>query len=868
MNFRRFIPFIILVVGFLAGLMPVRASDFYVSPTGSAGGDGSINNPWDVYTAFNQPASVQPGDTLWLRGGIYTPENPSWPAIQCYLQGTANAPIIVRGYPGERAIFQEVPYPQYTGAYDQYCLYMDSGGYVWFWDFELRSTNTTRYTSVTGSDPTPTDLPIPNSCEIAAPGVKLINMVIHDTRGGIGLFAGAVDAEVYGCLIYNNGWDAPDRGHGHALYVQNQNGLMTMSDNIVFNQFGLGIHGYTVGSYEQNYLVENNAIFNNGAIGQYPDSDVGEQILFGNVSISNLNIISNYIYQPFGVYSSLLQLDYGLVNNTTGVVAGNYIAGGCTEGQYAIYANNYQSMVVTANTVYANGYMLDMLDNASSKSDYNTYYGTSGDNFNDDSGAYTFSGWQSATGYDLHSTYNLNVTPPNQIIVNPNAYQAKRANIIVYNWAGSNAVNVNVSNVLSPGDNFEVINAQNWFGPPVLVGTYSGSPISLPMTNLTTVAPNGWTNSAAVPVTGTQFNVFVIIGTNGCLNGTFSISPTNAVFGAAGGSDSVGVTVSSGCDWTAMSNDGFITITSGGSGSGDGTVHYSVAANAGTNALTGTMTIAGQTFTVTQSGAAAGPCTFTLSATNVVAASTARLGQVDVTAADGCAWTAAGNDSFIIIDSGASGSGNGTVYYRITANTNTSERAGTMTVAGQTFTVNQAGATACKFLLGRKTARFKASGGPAIVRVITRPDDCDWTAVSNDPFITITAGASGTGKGTVSYLVASNTDTLALSGTMTIAGQTFTVDQAAAACEVSLSETNAGFSAAGGSSSVAVLANGTNCIWKADVSGGFIMITSGTNGVGDGAIDYTVDADEKTAGRKGAITVGKEKLIITQSGAL
>src|SRR5208282_393505 len=206
----------------------------------------------------------------------------------------------------ERAIFQEVPYPQYTGPYDQYCLYMDSGGYVWFWDFELRGTNTTRYTSQTGSDPTPTQLPIPNSCQISAPGVKLINMVIHDCRGGVGWFAGATNAEAYGCLIYNNGWDAPDRGHGHALYVQNQNGLMTMSDNIIFNQFGLGIHGYTVGRYLQHFLVENNAIFNNGAIGQYPDSNVGEQILFGNVTITDLNIISNYIYQPFGVYSSLL----------------------------------------------------------------------------------------------------------------------------------------------------------------------------------------------------------------------------------------------------------------------------------------------------------------------------------------------------------------------------------------------------------------------------------------------------------------------------------------------------------------------------------------------------------------------------------
>jgi len=525
-------PVAVLMLWMALGANSVRAADFYIATNGTFIGDGSITNPWDVYTAFNQPASVQPGDTLWLRGGIYIPEDPSWPSIECYIQGTPSAPIIVRQYPGERAIFQEVPYPQYTGIYDQDVLYMDSGGYVWFWDFELRSTNTTRCTTVTGSDPTPTELPIPNSVNITAPGVKLINMIIHDCRGGVGMFVGATDGEVYGCLIYNNGWDAPDRGHGHALYVQNQNGLMTLSDNILFNQFGLGIHGYTVGSYEQNYLVENNVIFNNGAIGQYPDANVGEQILFGNVPISNLNIISNYIYQPFGVYSSLLQLDYALVDNTTGVVAGNYIAGGCTEGQYAIYANNYQSMIVTGNTVYANGYMLDMINNASSESDHNTYYGTSGDNFNNDTSAYTFSGWQSATGYDRHSTYNVNVTPPNQIIVNPNAFEAKRANIIVYNWAGSNSVNVNVSNVLSPGDNFEIMNAQNWFGPPVLVGTYNGSSISLPMTNLTTVAPNGVPNSCtptnAIPITGTQFNVFVIIGSNGCLNGaTIFGQPTN-----------------------------------------------------------------------------------------------------------------------------------------------------------------------------------------------------------------------------------------------------------------------------------------------------------------------------------------------------
>ena len=51
--------------------------------------------------------------------------------------------------------------------------------------------------------------------------------------------------------------------------------------------------------------------------------------------------------------------------------------------------------------------------------------------------------------------------------------------------------------------------------------------------------------------------------------------------------------------WTASSNNPWITVTSGSSGSGAGTVGYSVASNSG-SARTGTITIAGQTFTVSQ----------------------------------------------------------------------------------------------------------------------------------------------------------------------------------------------------------------------------------------------------------------------------
>jgi Zn-dependent metalloprotease len=87
---------------------------------------------------------------------------------------------------------------------------------------------------------------------------------------------------------------------------------------------------------------------------------------------------------------------------------------------------------------------------------------------------------------------------------------------------------------------------------------------------------------------------------------TFSISPTSASSPAAGGSGTVSVTAGAGCNWTAVSNSGFIAITAGASGTGSGTVTYNVGANTGTTSRTGTLTIAGRTFTVTQAGTGGG----------------------------------------------------------------------------------------------------------------------------------------------------------------------------------------------------------------------------------------------------------------------
>ncbi len=87
---------------------------------------------------------------------------------------------------------------------------------------------------------------------------------------------------------------------------------------------------------------------------------------------------------------------------------------------------------------------------------------------------------------------------------------------------------------------------------------------------------------------------------------TYSINPTSASVAAGGGTGSVTVTAGTGCAWTAVSNASFITITSGSSGSGNGSVGYSVASNTGSTSRNGTLTIAGQTFTVTQAGTGGG----------------------------------------------------------------------------------------------------------------------------------------------------------------------------------------------------------------------------------------------------------------------
>lgn len=79
------------------------------------------------------------------------------------------------------------------------------------------------------------------------------------------------------------------------------------------------------------------------------------------------------------------------------------------------------------------------------------------------------------------------------------------------------------------------------------------------------------------------------------------LSPASAEFRSRGGTGHVSVNSLGNCPWTATSNSSFLTITSGRSGVGSSTVSYAVAQHSGSSSRSGTMTIAGQTFNVSQS---------------------------------------------------------------------------------------------------------------------------------------------------------------------------------------------------------------------------------------------------------------------------
>ncbi|MDQ6699364.1 MAG: DUF4214 domain-containing protein, partial [Acidobacteriota bacterium] len=174
------------------------------------------------------------------------------------------------------------------------------------------------------------------------------------------------------------------------------------------------------------------------------------------------------------------------------------------------------------------------------------------------------------------------------------------------------------------------------------------------------------------------------------------------------------------------------------------------------------------------------PCVTLPALPQPVAPAGASSGSLAITAFAGCAWSATSNASWITIASGASGSGSGNVVYAVGPNTGPF-RSGSISISSSAIgaaavTVSQA--SGCSFSIGPSGQSVPAAGGSALVTV-TAGSGCPWSAAPNAGWIAIVSGASGSGAGSVALSIAANGGA-DRTGTVSIAGQTFTVTQPSA----------------------------------------------------------------------------------------
>ena len=361
--------------------------------------------------------------------------------------------------------------------------------------------------------------------------------------------------------------------------------------------------------------------------------------------------------------------------------------------------------------------------------------------------------------------------------------------------------------------------------------------------------PDGLSRSGTITVPGQTLTL-----TQAAAACTYALdaAATNGL--AAAGSGSVGLTTLVGCPWTATSNTNWIQTTSTGIGSGP--VAYTFAANPGPNSRTGTLSVQGQTYTVSQ---AAPNCTYALAGASTNLPARAGGGYVRVTVLAGCPWGAISNTNWLHTTS--TGTGNGIVNYTFDDNSgNCRDRTGTLAVGGQTYTVTQvAGSGSYGLATARTNVAATADSGTVGV---TAGVGCGWTAISSNDWIQTTS--TGTGSGMLSFTVEANPSGGARSGTIIVAGKTLTITQAPAPCTYALDVTNANFTTSGGTGTFGVITL-MGCPWRAVSSDSWLTITGRSNGTGTGLVSYAVaDNSDNCTNRSGTVTVGGQILTVTQ----
>ena len=181
-------------------------------------------------------------------------------------------------------------------------------------------------------------------------------------------------------------------------------------------------------------------------------------------------------------------------------------------------------------------------------------------------------------------------------------------------------------------------------------------------------------------------------------------------------------------------------------------------------------------------------CSYSLQSGSGSVPPSGATGSVGVIAPSDCSWSASSTAPWLsITSSGTAGSSD--VQYVAQPNTSSTPRSGSLSVAGLTYTVNQASA-GCIYSLDSMSTTVAAIGVTSTLGFSTGSSGCSPAAVSFSSWISVSTVFSGS-SGTVNYKVLANLSGMNRVGTVQIGDQTFTITQTAAACGFGLSSAGA-----------------------------------------------------------------------------
>jgi len=233
------------------------------------------------------------------------------------------------------------------------------------------------------------------------------------------------------------------------------------------------------------------------------------------------------------------------------------------------------------------------------------------------------------------------------------------------------------------------------FGNSITVTLGAGGEIGSGTVNYSVAANTGGPRSGSIVIASINAggSVFSITQDppNNCF---FTLASTTENFPTFGGTGTFAVTASQpSCAWTASSDSAFATITSGSSGTGNGTVNFTVASNAGNgrmaNITVGNTLGSSAIFSATQ--VSFFTCTFALTPTSVNFSNAGGTGTIGATQSYSfCLWTAQSNNPDAVLLGRTSGAFGDTLTYTVAQNTGP-DRVLTVTFGCQTFTIFQGG---------------------------------------------------------------------------------------------------------------------------------------------------------------------------------